>query len=155
MHNNTVIEVRKISQLYAYTSLQLHEAVSKKAGFTGTDHKYLGFFLQKESLTAGELAALTGLTTGAVTGLIDRFEKKKLVKRSFDKSDRRKVIVVANKDKITNLLAPFYTAFQLETEKLIASYTESELAVIESFLERSIELMNQTKETITKPLNNE
>ncbi|KAB2914392.1 MAG: MarR family transcriptional regulator [Bacteroidetes bacterium] len=155
MHNNTVIEVRKISQLYAYTSLQLHEAVSKKAGFTGTDHKYLGFFLQKESLTAGELAALTGLTTGAVTGLIDRFEKKKLVKRSFDKSDRRKVIVVANKDKITDLLAPFYTAFQLETEKLIASYTESELAVIESFLERSIELMNQTKETITKPLNNE
>lgn len=155
MGENRVIEVRKISQQYAYTSLQLHEAVSVKAGFTGTDHKYLGFFLQKERLTAGELAVLTGLTTGAVTGLIDRFEKKKLVKRSFDKSDRRKVIVVANRNKIIDLLAPFYTEFQLETEKLIASYTDCEIAVIESFLARSIELMKQTKETITKPINNE
>lgn len=155
MGENRVIEVRKISQQYAYTSLQLHEAVSVKAGFNGTDHKYLGFFLQKEHLTAGELAVLTGLTTGAVTGLIDRFEKKKLVKRSFDKSDRRKVIVVANRNKIIDLLAPFYTEFQLETEKLIASYTDNEIAVIESFLARSIELMKQTKETITKPINNE
>ncbi|WP_456243008.1 hypothetical protein [Spirosoma soli] len=32
-------------------------------------------------MTAGELSNLTGLTTGAITGLIDRFEKKQLVKR--------------------------------------------------------------------------
>jgi DNA-binding MarR family transcriptional regulator len=72
--------VRKVSQQYAYLSLQLHETIARKAGFTGTDHKYLVFFLQKGSLTAGELATLAGLTTGSVTGLIDRFEKKKLVK---------------------------------------------------------------------------
>ncbi len=149
MDDSKVTAVRKISQQYAYTSLQLHEAVSRKAGFAGTDHKYLGFFLQKESLTAGELAVLTGLTTGAVTGLIDRFEKKKLVKRSFDKSDRRKVIVVANKNKIVEILAPFYKDFQNETDKLLASYSENEMAVIESFLAQSIELMKHTAKTIT------
>jgi hypothetical protein len=68
--------VKRISQQYAYSSLQLHETIARKAGFTGTDHKYLGFFLQKGSLTAGEVATLAGLTTGSVTGLIDRFEKK-------------------------------------------------------------------------------
>lgn len=150
MIDNKVIEVRKISQLYAYTSLQLHETVSRKAGFAGTDHKYLGFFLQKESLTAGELAAFTGLTTGAVTGLIDRFEKKKLVKRTFDKTDRRKVIVVANRAKIIDLLAPFYTDYQSETEKLLASYTDNEIQIIASFLTKSIEVMKQTTISINK-----
>src|SRR5689334_16397083 len=93
MSTDATTRVRKLSQQYAYTSIQMHETIGRKAGFSGTDHKYLGFFLQKGAMTAGELATLTGLTTGAVTGLIDRFEKKKLVKRQFAKDDRRKVII--------------------------------------------------------------
>ena len=85
MKQNDIISLRKAGQQYAYTLLRMHELIAKKAGFPGTDHKYLGFFLQKGSMTAGELANLSGLTTGAVTGLIDRFEKKKLVKRHYDK----------------------------------------------------------------------
>src|SRR5690606_14369179 len=54
--------LRKLSQRYTYTSLQLHETIARKAGFSGTDHKYLGFLLQKGRLTAGELSELTGLT---------------------------------------------------------------------------------------------
>lgn len=81
MNESKILEVRKNSQRYAYDSLQLHETIARRAGFTGTDHKYLGYLLQRGALTAGELAALTGLTTGAITGLIDRFVKKKLVKR--------------------------------------------------------------------------
>ena len=102
------ISLRKLSQQYAYTSIQMHETIARKAGFSGTDHKYLGFFLQKGKLTAGELAKLTELTTGAVTGLIDRFEKKKLVKRQYDKADRRKVYIVPDSEKIMNILQPFY-----------------------------------------------
>ena len=87
MENDLLNRIRRLSQLYAYTSLQMHEAIARKAGFSSTDHKYLGFFLEKGSMTAGELSDLTGLTTGAVTGLIDRFEKKKLVKRKFLEDD--------------------------------------------------------------------
>ncbi len=79
MKKETLTQIRRLSQSYAYTSIQLHEAVARKAGLTGTDHKYLGFLMKAEQMTAGELAALTGLTTGAVTGLIDRFEKKTLL----------------------------------------------------------------------------
>ena len=148
--NNKIIKVRKTSQQYAYTSLQLHEAVSKNAGFAGTDHKYLGFFLQKGSLTAGELSELTGLTTGAVTGLIDRFEKKKLAKRQYDKSDRRKVLVVPDPKRITDLLEPYYKEFQKETEKLLATFTDSQLEIIDSYLMKSIELMERTKQKLNK-----
>ncbi len=142
---STAVQVRKVSQQYVYTSLQFHEAVSRSVGFAGTDHKYLGFFLQKGSLTAGQLAELTGLTTGAVTGLIDRFEKKKLVKRQPDKDDRRKILVVPDIKRITTLLKPFYTEFQRETERLLAGFTNGEMKIIETYLKRSIDLIEKTR----------
>src|ERR1700756_4022949 len=99
MNNEAITRVRRLSQLYAYTSIQMHETVGRKAGLSGTDHKYLGFLIQKGQMTAGELSNLTGLTTGAVTGLIDRFEKKNLVKREFAEDDRRQVFIWPNSEK--------------------------------------------------------
>jgi DNA-binding MarR family transcriptional regulator len=148
MSNKRIQEIRKLSQLYAYTSLQMHEAVARKAGFAGTDHKYLGFFLQKGRLTAGELSVLTGLTTGAVTGLIDRFEEKELVKRELDPNDRRKVYIVPDTQKIMALLSPFYQKFQSATDKLFESYSKLELEVIQSYFLKAIDLMNETKTRI-------
>lgn len=150
MNKAQVIEVRKLGQLYAYTSIQLHETIARNTGFVGTDHKYLGFFLQKGSLTAGQLAELTGLTTGAVTGLIDRFEEKKLVKRQFDKNDRRKVLIVPNQNKIKKMLEPLYKEFQDNTDALLSSFSESERDTISSFLTKSIALMTTTKEKFSK-----
>lgn len=144
MTENNIIELRKLNQQYTYVSLQMHEAIARKAGFSGTDHKYLGFFLQKGKLTAGELAALTGLTTGAVTGLIDRFEKKKLVKRQFDKSDRRKVFIEPDKEKIRALFEPFYKKFQAETDKLIGTFSNKEILIIQSYFQKAIALMKET-----------
>lgn len=116
------LRLRKLSQQHAYTSIQMHESIGRKTGLAGTDHKYLGFLIQKGQMTAGELAVLTGLTTGAVTGLIDRFEHRKLVRRQADKSDRRKIIIVPDVDRITRLITPFYKDFQDDTDKLFTSF---------------------------------
>lgn len=151
MIEDKVAALRKVSQKYAYASLQMHESIARKAGFSGTDHKYLGFFLQKGSMTAGELAVLSGLTTGAVTGLIDRFEKKKLVKRMYDKKDRRKVIVVPDTEKIMVLLAPLYEDYRTKSEALIASFSGEEIKTIEIYFSKAIEIMNET----THQLNHE
>jgi DNA-binding MarR family transcriptional regulator len=146
MQKSTAKELRKLSQQYTYASLQLHETIARKAGFTGTDHKYLGFLLQKGKLTAGELAELTGLTTGAVTGLIDRFEKKGLVKRIPDSVDRRKIFIEQDSAKITALFNPFYQGFQDDTEKLMASFSASEKEIIEAYLKKALQLTNKTIE---------
>jgi DNA-binding MarR family transcriptional regulator len=148
MRSDQVLEIRKLSQQYAYTSIQMHEIIARKAGFPGTDHKYLGFFLQKGKLTAGELAELTGLTTGSVTAMIDRFEKKKLVKRQPDPVDRRKVFIAPEREKIMALLRPFYQAFQDETERLIASFSDKERKVIETYLNKALQLAHQTIEKL-------
>lgn len=136
--------IRKLSQTYAYTSIQMHEAIGRKAGLPGTDHKYLGFLLQKGQMTAGELATVTGLTTGAVTGLIDRLEKKKLVKRVFAENDRRKVFIEPNTKKIMALLEPLYREFRSDTDKLFASFSGRELKVLEKYFLQAIQLMDET-----------
>lgn len=123
MNNELLTRVRKLSQLYAYTSIQMHETVARKAGLSGTDHKYLGFLIEKGQMTAGEFSTLTGLTTGAVTGLIDRFEKKNLVRRQYSENDRRKVIIESNTENIMALLAPLYKEFREKSEKLMASFS--------------------------------
>lgn len=149
MDNELIKRLRKLSQYYAYTSIQMHEAVARKAGLSGTDHKYLGFLIERGQMTAGELATLTGLTTGAVTGLIDRLEKKKLVKRQFAQDDRRKVIIEPDTPAIMALLAPLYKEFRSKSENLIASFAEEELKILEAYFSAAIELMNETTNKLT------
>ena len=150
MDSETIRQARKLGQQYAYTSIQLHEAVARKAGLSGTDHKYLGFLMEKGQMTAGELAAVSGLTTGAVTGLIDRFEKKKLVKRQLAKDDRRKVIIIPNTGNIMALLKPLYQEFRNESEKLLATFSKKELRVIESYLSQMVGVMSDATHKLSK-----
>ncbi|GAB4051182.1 MarR family transcriptional regulator [Spirosoma litoris] len=128
----------------------MHEAVARKAGLPGTDHKYLGFLLQKGQMTAGELSSLTGLTTGAVTGLIDRFEKKGLVQRLFAEDDRRKVIIVPNTENIMTLIAPLYKEFRSKSAELLASFSDEEINVIATYLSKAIDIMTATTTTLNE-----
>lgn len=151
MDNDLINRVRKLNQRHAYTSLQMHEAIAREAELSGTDHKYLGFLIERGGppMTAGEFSNLTGLTTGAVTGLIDRLEKKGLVKRGFAAGDRRKVIIEPNTEKIMALFAPLYKEFRTKTQKLIASFSNEEIKVIETYLSKAIEIMNETTDKLS------
>src|SRR5688500_4679937 len=150
MNNDVLTGIRKMSQLYAFTSIQMHETIARKAGLSGTDHKYLGFLIEKGQMTAGELATLTGLTTGAVTGLIDRFEKKKLVKRQFAEDDRRKVFIVPNTKKIMEVFVPLYKEYRSKSEKLTASFSDREIKTIEAYFSKAIEIMNETTNKLSE-----
>jgi DNA-binding MarR family transcriptional regulator len=139
---------RTISRQYSDTSILMHEAIARNAGLSGTDHKYLGLLIEKGELTAGEFSKLTGLTTGAVTGLIDRFEKKKLVKRQFDKGDRRKVIIVPNIQNTRKLLEPIFAELQEKTTNLISSFSKNEIQIIEKYFLSAINIMNDVTNKI-------
>ena len=134
--------LRKLHQQHAYSSLQMHEAIGRKAGLSGTDHKYLGFLIRQGSMTAGDLSKLTGLTTGAVTGLIDRFVKRQLVRRQYAETDRRKVIIVPDTQRITALLEPLYREYRLGFDALMDSFSSPERDIIEAYLSRALDLMN-------------
>lgn len=144
MDADLIKRLRKLNQHHAYATIQMHEAIGRKAGLSGTDHKYLGFLMEKGQMTAGELSILTGLTTGAVTGLIDRFERKKLVKRQLAEDDRRKVIIVPNTKNIMALLEPLYKEYRSKSEKAMTSFSAKEVKVIEAYFLKAIEVLEET-----------
>src|SRR2546429_8499071 len=69
------------------------QTVANVAGISGSDLECLDFLNLEGRVTAGRLAELTGLTTGAITGVVDRLEKAGLVRRERDDNDRRKVFI--------------------------------------------------------------
>lgn len=148
--NSQIQNFRTVSRQYSDTSILMHEAIARKAGLSGTDHKYLGLLIQKGEMTAGELSKFTGLTTGAVTGLIDRLEKKKLVKRQFDKTDRRKIIIVPNIQNTMKLLGPIFTELQNKTTNLLSSFSPNEIQIIEKYFLSAIDIMNEVTNNINK-----
>lgn len=148
--SSIVDKFRIASRQYSDASIFMHEAIARKAGLSGSDHKYLGLILQHNELTAGDISKLTGLTTGAVTGLIDRLEKKKLLKRQYTKDDRRKVIIIPNVENSMKLLQPIFSELQQKTTDLISSFSEKEIHIIERYFTEATAIINE----ITYNLNN-
>src|SRR6201982_675841 len=68
-------------------------AVADSAGISSSDMDCMDFLNLEGRMTAGRLAELTGLTTGAITGVVDRLEKAGFVRRERDETDRRKVFI--------------------------------------------------------------
>jgi DNA-binding MarR family transcriptional regulator len=128
-------------ELSTWTIL-FHAAVAERLGLNTTDHKALRFIHQAGALTAGELAEQTGLTTGAITGVIDRLEQAGYVQRIRDPQDRRKVIIqpVADPRHDEELRGIFEPLVRVMDE-LMSRYTEQETALIFDFVQRSIAIL--------------
>ncbi len=80
---------------FASAILMFHTALAERLGLNATDHKALDLIARHGPLTAGRLAETTGLTTGAVTGIVDRLERAGFAVRERDTVDRLVVRIVA------------------------------------------------------------
>ena len=80
-------------------------------------------------MTAGRLAELTGLTTGAITGVVDRLEKAGFVRRERDDSDRRKVFIAPVPERLMEI-GRFYELMQRAMKKQAGGYTDAELRLL-------------------------
>ena len=121
-----------------------HQALADLLDVHITDHRCMYFLHNYGAMPAGRLAELTGLTTAAVTGIIDRLEEAGYVRRTNDPKDRRRTIVepVRNK-KLEKKLERIFAPFHEKMHKLFSSYSASELAFLLDVLTKSIE---QTRE---------
>lgn len=72
---------------------QMDEAAHQALGINGTDGRCLDIIDRRGLISAGQLATEAGLTTGAVTAVLDRLEGKELVRRVPDPDDRRRILV--------------------------------------------------------------
>ncbi len=120
-------------------AIMFHQAVADRLGLNTTDHKCLELVHRAGGATAGDLADWTGLTTGAVTGIIDRLEKAGFVRREEHPTDRRKVVVRVVPERLPEV-GRLFTSLAEGMTALCARYTEAELRVIMDHMTRSAEL---------------
>lgn len=108
----------------------MHSRIAEQMGVSATDYKCLDIAMRVDGpLTAGQIAKMSGLSTGAVTGVIDRLEKRGFVRRVRDPLDRRKVLVEVTKvdeGKYDHLFAHLATGMA----EVLAQYTPEERKVI-------------------------
>lgn len=110
-------------------SLLFRHCVAEAIGLHVTDAECIDYLLEAGSATAGQLATLTGLTTGSVTTMIDRLENAGFVRREADATDRRKVIVKPIMEQIAQF-APFYDNLIKEVNQIFSQYTDEELGLL-------------------------
>jgi DNA-binding MarR family transcriptional regulator len=120
--------------------LAFEHLAADRLGVNETDLHCLNIIENSGGLAAGQLAANSGLTAGAVTGVIDRLERAGFARRVPDASDRRRVIVevtAAFYGRADRIWGPAAADWHRD---LAARFTARELARITDFLQATSDL---------------
>jgi DNA-binding MarR family transcriptional regulator len=126
-----------VRNLIANAILFNHQ-VAQRVGLGASDAQFMHLLQLHGPLTPGRLAELSGLTTGTVTGVIDRLEAAGFVRRERDESDRRKVIVKLNEEQLWSAMAPLYAGQAESLAAVAGAYDGEQLEVIADFLDRLV-----------------
>jgi DNA-binding MarR family transcriptional regulator len=129
-------------------AVMFHQALADELGLYIADHKCMDIIHRFGAMPAGRLGEMTGLTTGAITGMIDRLEKAGYVRRTNDPKDRRKTIVepIRNR-KLERKIEMIFTPLHERMHRFLSSYSDSELSFL---LDAMSKLMEQTREETKK-----
>ncbi|MFF3910687.1 MarR family winged helix-turn-helix transcriptional regulator [Streptomyces sp. NPDC001848] len=117
---------------------RLNDLVAQRLGVAQTDLLCLHVLNRAGASTAGALSSQLGRTTGAVTHMIDRLEKAGYVRREPDPQDRRRVLVEASAPGLERI-ASFYEGMDARSRRLMATFSDDQLAAIHAFLLGSCE----------------
>ena len=118
------------------------QTVANYAGISSSDHECIDFLNLEGRVTAGRLAEVTGLTTGAITGVVDRLEKAGFVRRERDENDRRKVFIVPVVERMMEMGRP-YELVKRAMQKQSEAYTDAELKLLIRYATESYQSMLQ------------
>jgi predicted transcriptional regulator len=119
-----------------------HQAVAAHLGMNAAEWKCLGLLSQHGPSTASRLAELSGFTTGAITGIVDRLEQAGYARREPNPADRRSVIVqpLHLKD-MQQRISPIFQSLSSAMATVTSRYTAGELKAIGSFFAETIEVL--------------
>jgi DNA-binding MarR family transcriptional regulator len=134
---NIVASVIDESRRMSTRTVVFHAAIAERLGLNPSDHKCADLICNETGpVTAGRLAELTGLSTGAITGVVDRLERAGFVSRVPDPQDRRRVVITGCMEGRAPDLRHLFLPMMLGMITLCEKYSDAELTLIVDFMRR-------------------
>ncbi|MER5504424.1 MarR family transcriptional regulator [Streptomyces sp. NPDC002766] len=130
----TLLRLFAVGREHSGMTVMFHSAVAARQGLNPTEEKTLDLLERHGPLTAKELAGHTGLAPASVTGLVDRLEAKEYVRRIKHPTDKRRVLVELNREKIAEFFA-FFEEWAREIAEACEEFSTDELDTAIRFLQ--------------------
>src|SRR5215210_5960646 len=139
-----LLELEQESRRSTLDGLHFFQAVAERSGMNLTDLQCLAILTSAGPVTAGQLAETMGLTTGAVTGVINRMERAGYVRRENDPDDGRRVVIRPVPEKLERVGADVLGSYERRAlDALVSEYDERDLAVIVDFMQKGSALTEE------------
>jgi DNA-binding MarR family transcriptional regulator len=138
-HKLTAEIVGQLVRRHSTAAVLFHHVVAERLGLGPADHKCLDLLRERGAMTGSELAAITGLTSGAITGVVARLERAGYLRRKSDPRDARKQILRPVAERLRDIQNVFEPIRQ-ELAVLLEDFDARQLTAIAEFLTRSAEI---------------
>ncbi|MEU3845113.1 MarR family transcriptional regulator [Streptomyces sp. NPDC028635] len=129
----TLGRLMAVGREHSGVTVMFHSAIAAKQGLSATEEKTLDLLERHGPLTAKDLARLTGLAPASVTGLVDRLEAKGFARRVKHPTDKRRVLVELDADRVGELAA-FFEDWARDIVEACEEFSTEELDTVVRFL---------------------
>ncbi len=113
-----------------------NDQVASKVGMSASESQSMHLLQLYGPMTPGRLAEVTGLSTGTITGVVDRLERLGFARRERSTQDRRKVLVVLDEEVLAEKMAAYYAEHATNLDAALRRYSREELVVLADFVDR-------------------
>jgi DNA-binding MarR family transcriptional regulator len=131
--------VGRLVRRHSIATVLFHHAVAERVGLGPWDHKCLDLLRERGTMTGSDLAAITDLTSGAITGVVARLERAGYVRREPDPHDRRQQILYPVPERMRDIHRVF-DPIRKDVTALLESFDTHQLTAIAEFLARSTDV---------------
>ena len=131
--------VGRLARRHSTAVVLFHHAVAERLGLGPTDHKCLDLLRERGAMAGSDLCAITGLTSGAITGVVARLERAGYLRRERDPNDGRKQVlsIALERSPIQDVIAPL----RKDVAALLENFDTHQLTAIAEFLARTTDLI--------------
>jgi DNA-binding MarR family transcriptional regulator len=127
-----------LARRHSTATVLFHHALADRLGLGPTDHKCLDLLHERAPMTASELAAITGLTSGAITGVVARLERSGRLRREPHPHDRRKQVLRPTPEAVREVQQVFEAL--PDASGVLEGFDAHQLAAVAEFLDRATDL---------------
>lgn len=131
--------VGRIARRHSTAVVLFHDAVAERLGLGPTDHKCLDLLRERGAMAGSDLCAITGLTSGAITGVVARLERAGHLRREPNPHDGRKQILhlALERSPIQDVIDPL----RKDVAALLENFDTHQLTAIAEFLALTTDLI--------------